>query len=152
MKYTIEDLRNGKCAVKNDGTVEELKKVLRLAFPSDNSVIEGAHKYYYSSSHEGEWMGSSYPRNDLPVQSVKNFLDRREDFKHGDEVEAFLHGRWIKCKYASKCINNPDRSVVFYPKQKIYLSLVIRPLKTELTRSQIAEKFGIDVDKLVIKD
>src|SRR5690606_38919074 len=102
MKYTIEDLRNGKCAVKNDGTVEELNEVLRLAFPSDKSVIEGANKYYYASSNKGEWRGSYYSSNDLPVQSVKDFLDRREDFKHGDEVEALLCGKWIKCKYVSR--------------------------------------------------
>lgn len=28
--YTIEDLRNGKCAVINDGTLEDLREVLKL--------------------------------------------------------------------------------------------------------------------------
>ena len=46
MKYTIEDLRNGDCAVINDGTKEELQKVLNLAFPDDfsnNRKLFSAH-------------------------------------------------------------------------------------------------------------
>lgn len=31
--FTIEDLANGKCAVVNDGSLEELGEVLKLAFP-----------------------------------------------------------------------------------------------------------------------
>lgn len=37
MKYTIDDLKNTKCAVINDGTIEELNKVLTLAFPNDTT-------------------------------------------------------------------------------------------------------------------
>lgn len=34
MKYTIQDLSEGKYDVINDSTLEELKKVLKLAFPN----------------------------------------------------------------------------------------------------------------------
>lgn len=152
MKYTIEDLRNGKCAVRNDGMLGELRKVLSLAFPLDGSFIEGLNKYYFASGYKGTWAGCSEYYNNLPSQSVKDFLNIEEEFKWGDEVEGLFLGKWIKVKYIGKCINDSNRSVVFSLKHHVYLSLLIRPTKTELTREQIAEKFGIDVDKLIIKD
>lgn len=70
MKYTIEDLRNGKCAVKNDGTLEELRKVLKMAFP-DDILTAGKSNYYFADSMD-YWCGNS--ETNLPVQSVKDFL------------------------------------------------------------------------------
>ncbi len=81
MKYTIEDLRNGKCAVKNDGTLEELKEVLSKAFPSD-SMPAGNDDVYYYIGFGNEW-GSDSNIN-LPTQSVKDFLSFSP--KRGDKV------------------------------------------------------------------
>lgn len=47
-KFTIKDLAEGKCAVKNDGTVEELNKVLKAAFPSAEETAYGKNLFYYS--------------------------------------------------------------------------------------------------------
>lgn len=69
--YTIHDLANGKCAVKNDGTIEELKTVLALAFPDYKT--KGTFAYYWRS----EWGGTYYNKKlkpHLPFQSVKDFL------------------------------------------------------------------------------
>lgn len=46
-KYTIKDLAQGKCAVINDGTLEDLKRVLKLAFPDHNRIPTGTSTYYY---------------------------------------------------------------------------------------------------------
>jgi len=69
--YTIEDLRNGKCAVINDGTLDELKVVLKLAFKNDKSDVKGKFKYYFKSEGDGLWIGAS---TNKPSQSVKDFL------------------------------------------------------------------------------
>ena len=45
----IKQLREGTIALKNDGTLEELNKVLRYAFPNDVSVSKGFTKYYFVS-------------------------------------------------------------------------------------------------------
>ena len=71
--FTIEDLKQGKCAVINDSTLEELYKVLRSAFPNDGAYTRGEYKFYsmnFDSSNE--W----YPDDvtSLPTQSVKDFL------------------------------------------------------------------------------
>ena len=77
MKYIIQDLADGKCAVLNDGTVEELREVLRKAFPEDTIFIEGLSKYYYKhifSGNYGVWVSNEEIR--LPIQSVKDFLEK----------------------------------------------------------------------------
>lgn len=87
--FTIEDLSKGNCAVINDGTLEELREVLKLAFPNDKTRVDGNYKNYYKSQYRG-WvctMGVS-----LPTQSVKDFLNT--ELKRGDLV-------WVNDK-------NPD--------------------------------------------
>jgi len=75
MNYTIDDLTNGKCAVINDGTLEELQKVLKLAFPIDRSPVEGCDKYYFALDNKGIWT-SVFEHINLPTQSVKDFLKK----------------------------------------------------------------------------
>ena len=52
MKYTIKDLREGKCAVINDGTLEQLQDVLKKAFPNDVSIPEGGAYYYGKEEYD----------------------------------------------------------------------------------------------------
>jgi hypothetical protein len=68
-RFTIKDLSEGKCAVINDGTVEEFTKIFKMAF-NQETPISGSRRFYckylevWSSSHI----------LDLPTQSVKEFL------------------------------------------------------------------------------
>jgi hypothetical protein len=93
MKYTIEDLREGRCSVKNDGTKEELIQVLKKAFPKDNyNLYEDEESYlekpYFEKSalYCGNWINTNC--NDYPTQSVKDFLIDTEEWKpkEGDRV------------------------------------------------------------------
>jgi len=71
--YTLEDLKNGKCCIANNGTVEELNLVLS-AVTGDNVKAEGTEDFYrvYKWAGGSTWAGSSY--NEMPVQSVKDFV------------------------------------------------------------------------------
>lgn len=72
IKFTIEDLANGKVAVMNDGTVEELREVLKLAFPNDKwGGATGTSKLYFKD-FDKTWGNGSDTK--LPTQSVKEFL------------------------------------------------------------------------------
>lgn len=73
MKYTIKDLAEGRVAVKNDGTLEELREVLRLAFPLCDSIPAGDGEIYslMDCSNIKSW-GSGMDSS-LPIQSVKYF-------------------------------------------------------------------------------
>jgi hypothetical protein len=77
MNYTIQDLANGNCAVINDGTLKELKKVLSLAFPTDedSEIIKGTYKFYHKSKLEIQYWTCD-DSTDLPTQSVKYFLSK----------------------------------------------------------------------------
>ena len=78
MKYTIEDLRNGDCAVINDGTKEELQKVLRAAEGKQCKEYYGDFdtKYYWNGNMF--WNNFNYKPKNLPTQSVKDFLTQLE--------------------------------------------------------------------------
>jgi hypothetical protein len=77
-KYTIEDLAQGRCAVINDGSVEELREVLRRAFPDDQYGIHGRWEYYcFSPEFSGRW--ACHDDVDIPTQSVKDFLVKEKE-------------------------------------------------------------------------
>lgn len=86
VKFTIKDLAEGKCAVKNDGTVEELKKVLKAAFPFAERTVQGNGRLYYKLGSKS-W--NSTFETKLPAQSVKDFLEELEKPelpKRGDRI------------------------------------------------------------------
>jgi hypothetical protein len=70
--YTIEDLRNGICAVINDGTLEELNEVLKIA---DGNIYKtsGLYKHYFFYKTKAICTNEI----DLPKQSVKTFLNQK---------------------------------------------------------------------------
>ena len=73
--YTIEDLKNGNCAVINDGTVEELNKVLALIeWPF---YASGTDKYYWKSSNQRIECDTTEPP--IPTQSVKDFIKQLDE-------------------------------------------------------------------------
>lgn len=72
--YTINDLREGRVAVINDGTVDELNKVLEYAFPIDGGGSNGKYKYYYVSEEDkDQWELDDEVT--IPTQSVKVFIE-----------------------------------------------------------------------------
>lgn len=85
MKYTIEDLREGRCAVKNDYTPKSIKKVLGLAFPLCRTLIPvNMPRYFYMDKTRTDyWEYSVTNRNNLPTQSVKDFLKSGGVYKNG---------------------------------------------------------------------
>ena len=71
-KYNIEDITNGNCAVINDGTLEELRLVIRLACPQERLRPQAYHRYYWVIPNLKNWDSSN--NIFLPKQSVKDFL------------------------------------------------------------------------------
>lgn len=71
-KELIKQLALGKIAVRNDGSLEELRQVLKEAFPKDDFITEGTHKNYILSDDEDFWDAEDF--TNLPSYSVKEFL------------------------------------------------------------------------------
>ena len=74
----IKQLREGTIAVENDGTLDDLIKILQYAFPNDKCKIFGDCKYYSKLDYtEGIWAGKNII--DLPTYSVKEFLTQEAE-------------------------------------------------------------------------
>lgn len=75
--YTIKDLKEGRVAVINDGTLGELKEVIKAAFPEDALSPSGSTCYYFADNTK-EWYPSD--KTDLPTQSVKLFIKQIKEY------------------------------------------------------------------------
>ena len=77
-KYSIRDLADGKCALKNDGTEEEIKLVLNKAFPFDETDIYYEKVVAYQKWDDEEVSMQMYDydmERILPMQSCAVFLE-----------------------------------------------------------------------------
>lgn len=78
--YTIQDLAEGRCAVVNDGTAEELNEVLMAAFPKFKKATGDCS--WYRSYGIYKWMGYYIPPPTIPTQSVKDFVKQLDKDEH----------------------------------------------------------------------
>ena len=160
MKYTIEDLRNGKCAVINDGTLEELKEVIQLAFPFAGIPL-GSYNYYYNGYQDGYWACSS-DEPDIPVQSVKDFLKPKSgypkvmwvsdysDFRDARKRVVFMEKcGWFIAWHSSDTIEKAEKE--FFTTPWKYAKDIEEPQIVELTFKDISEGRGVGVDPSLIR-
>lgn len=161
-KFTIKDLSEGRCAVKNDGTVEELNKVLRAAFPKDVQSY-GACRFY----HKGEscnWVGFDNIEN---FQSVKDFLaelEKPEFPKKGDRILVSNNGiTWsesIFLTYAKApyipviCVAEGDEDDFesgcgVNTTKWTYWKPLPEKKTIKVTKKEIAEKYGVDEIEII---
>ena len=155
MKYTIEDLRNGKCAVIHDGTLKQLQEVIKLAFPK-STPPSGNSTYYFKDNYNDSWDYDVY--SDLPKQSVKDFL--KSEIVWGEEVEAKLvkganFGTMQYYYVSTNPLKNADNKHIVVSKLGNALTVFdVRRIEikdVELTMQEIADKFKIDVTRLKVK-
>ena len=164
----IKQLREGTIALKNDGTLEELNKVLRYAFPNEPSESKGIRKYYFATSNKYYWTLND--ETDLPTHSVKEFLkpeneypkvmkvsnnpiETLEDFKYANTRVVFIEkcGKfiaWLNEDTIEKSENVTSTTAWNYavdldwkPEEET------KPLK--LTMEQIAQKFNAEKIEIV---
>ena len=165
----IKQLREGTIALKNDGTLEELREVLKYAFPNDDTKSNGNRKYYFKhDADENIWMWGE--KTDLPTHSVKEFLKpeneypkvmkvsmspikTKEQFEKANTRVVFMEkcGKfiaWLDVDTIEKSENVTSTAVWNYtvdldwqPEEEK------KPLK--LTMEQIAEKFNAERIEIV---
>ena len=164
----IKQLREGTIALKNDGTLEELNKVLRYAFPNDVPSSKGYCKYYFVSEDKNYW--SFNDTTDLLSHSVKEFLKpeneypkvmkvsmfpikTKEQFENARTRVVFMEkcGKLIAWEYSETfeeaenkvktCFWNYAVDLDWQPEEET------KPLK--LTMEQIAEKFNAEKIEIV---
>lgn len=161
--FTIEDLRQGRCAVINDGTLEQLREVLRSAFPNDKSVVESYIGYkYFSAMDENCW--DCWNQITLPKQSVKDFLYK--DLKRGDlvwvsdndpderDLQLIFLTKVDGAKYPFICVEESDEicfndGEVFDTLRYRYATKVEEPKEVCMTVEEIEKALSIKNLKIV---
>ena len=164
----IKQLREGTIALKNDGTLEELNKVLRYAFPNEPSESKGIRKYYFATSNKYYWTLND--TTNLPSHSVKEFLkpeneypkvmkvsnkpiETLEDFKNANTRVVFMEkcGKFIAWLDADTIEKSENITVASYWNYAVDLDWQpkeeSKPLK--LTMEQIAQKFNAEKIEIV---
>ena len=162
-KFTIKDLAEGKCAVKNDGTVEELNKVLRAAFPKD---VQSSGDWIYYARHYYSNRWESFTRIEIPVQSVKDFLEELELpklLKRGDRILVSIDGHYREKSIFLTYIEDAKDPIICVAKDDEELfkhgnKFGIcewpnwKPIpELEVTLEDVAKKFKVDRIKIVEK-
>lgn len=88
-RFAIKDLSEGRCALKHDGTTEELNEVLRNAFPKFQELA-GNFQFYFKHPINPLCVDFSYSTK-LPTQSTKVFLEELRAKK--DQWDGVLFAR-----------------------------------------------------------
>lgn len=84
-KELIKKLRNKEIFLRGEGDYEDIKKILREAFPKDKVLPpkDCRHTPYYTASvaFDGEWSWNTYHRIDknLPIIGVRDFFKEKEE-------------------------------------------------------------------------
>jgi hypothetical protein len=158
-KKLIKELSEGKCAVKNDGTLEELIAVLKGAVTKRYDLMRGNCLFYFIIN--GAWYAEN--KTDLPAYSVKDFLkEEKEEWepKWGEEVECSDDEKYWS-KTVLYCCKNPNynseyKHIVAYKCgvaiRVRYIRPISKPKIKEVTLKEVADKFGVPVEELRIKD
>ena len=164
----IKQLREGTIAIGNYSTLEEIRKVLRYAFPLDNRITNGLHLKYIASNDEDFWVGVDTVN--LPTHSVKEFLkpeseypkvmkvscmpiETLKDFKNANERVVFMEklDKFIAWYYSITLEEAENETETFTWNYAVDLNWQpeeeTKPLK--LTMEQIAEKFNAEKIEIV---
>ena len=150
--YTIKDLSEGRVAVRNDGTLEELVEVLALAFPHDKYTIWGSNEFYFRKleSPTEWWSGQQRHLCGQPVQSAKDFLIKEVAWEPTSEEEA-IDGLGCRSIYLGVATDGRHLFRHFGNTSYYYSNCVSKvPRKISLTLEEIANKFECDVDQISI--
>lgn len=85
----IQKARNGEIAILNDGSVEELQKLIDYAAP--HCVKPDGGSTFYFISKNGGWSQSKFNGYDLPAHSVKDFFMPDTYYPDKKEPEIKIH-------------------------------------------------------------
>ena len=135
----IKQLREGTIALKNDGTLEELDKVLQYAFHNDLYSSGKFHYYQASGFLNRQW----YPKleTNLPSHSVKEFLKPDNEYPKVMKV-------YNKPIETLKDFENANTRVVFMDKCGKFITWYDADTieKSENITSTVSWNYAVDLD------
>lgn len=159
----IKKLAAGEIAVKNDGTLKQLREVLNAAFPTDKSATSGSYNYYLMHSHSTKsWYCADY--TSLPSHSISDFYtEDQPEFVRGEVVEVKDDGSWNQRIYLATiegalypyiCVSQHNETS--FKNNKVFNTTPwgeirkLQPKQIEVTRNEIAAWKGCKPEQIVI--
>ena len=164
----IKQLRERTIAVKNDGTLNELRKVLKYAFPLDKGNTIGLYLKYIASNNKDYWSGvdntwlishsvkeflkleNEYPK----VMKVSSFpINTKKEFEKANTRVVFMEklNRFLAWRDSSTIEQSKNQTEVYTWNYAVDLDWQpeeeTKPLK--LTMEQIAQKFNAEKIEIV---
>ena len=150
----VGQVKNGKLVIKNDGSLENLKKALKFIFPKDLSP-DGSQEFYFIVNPSTWYCGNT---TNLPTVSVSEIIAEIDGLaeptkwepKWGELVEGRNRDKneWVKVYFIGK---NPksNNNVVCHETGKISYFSQIRQITTPtLTIEEAEQKFNIKIKLL----
>lgn len=120
MKTLIERLRDGEIIIKNDGTLEELRRVLSVACPDDKAVPSGSCDLYCTFRENGSNLKWTSGMMTIKTVSVKEFI-KELDAKEADSKEWMPEfGELIEVSANKEFKRSEERIFLGYIKQALY--------------------------------
>ena len=166
--FTVECLKQGRCAVINDGALEELREVLKLAFPDSILDVAGGCRYYFLDkklkSEKEIYVWDLDKNTNLPTQSVKDFLTKKlergdlvwvsdNDPSERDDKRIYL-AKIEGSTYPFVCVSNGEensfkRGLSFSTVNFKYATKVEEPEEVEMSVEEIEKALNIKNLKIV---
>ena len=150
-KELIEKLRNREIALKYDNkSLEDLRAILKEAFPKDNAHSNGTSKYYYAGNNFPIYWCSTYNEvENREIISIKDFIQEEFVFpekwcilRNEENYETvnkwFNNGLKNISNYTDKdwCVHYPNYGDFKGFKKGFHLSSTIKENYTEITFEQ----------------
>lgn len=126
-KFTIKDLQDGRCSVINDGTVEELEKVLKAAFPKDPLKWFNKMGEYYAADISSTWRYCD--KDEFPTQSVKVFIEGMNEIEGGKELAKVIDRQLFPKHYNAVARKTAEEFNEELNKEKAELATAIQEAK-----------------------
>lgn len=154
----IQELKDGEVII--DFSIDSNLLVLQLILTEagifkSKPAPQGTAKFYWIKN--GGWMCDTL-HNDPPIKSIVSihyFIEDIEDWepKNGEEVEVSNNGEnWTRRTYIGRNHKSNWPVIVADYKGSVGAYMQIRLVINTVTRKEIAEKFNIPLEKLIIKD
>ncbi len=157
-KKLIKQLADGYVILKNTDK-KNLLKVLNAAWPNHKGWYDSAMEYYYAQHSVWNYCNILDCNNTRPIIETSEFLkEDEEEFVWGDQI--LFRGSGSRYIYIGLhplketcCITvNVEFGASPYTFDLKSIYKYIAPKVKELTLKEIAEKFGLPVEQIRIKD
>lgn len=152
-KTLVDKIQAGTHAIEHNGTLEQLREVLKECFPDSIQDVYGTYKYYLKTKKPGFWTCCN--KTFLDTIPVTDFFIEDWQPKWGEKVEISMDGinDWKEATYIGKYPDLEDYHVSkLHENNSIRARKYVRKVipKLQLTRQQIADKFGIEISQFEI--